>query len=164
MNVARTHQCTKVVPNLGNVRVQADSAGVRIKRIAVLVYLVIKNTNRAPEGRISSIPIDCLLIGFVGLRELLLCHVTTAQQIPALCIFVVWHHSELKEKTCWRADTCRNSRIAPGIQLLGPGSGSCCFAGGVANQAVVRPLHASNLVLGRVCMRAWHSRTVVALG
>ena len=87
---ARTHQCTEVVPNLGDIRIEADGARICIKRITILVYLVVKDTDRAPEGGIASIPVDCLLVGFVSLGELLLGHVTTTQQVPALCIFIVW--------------------------------------------------------------------------
>lgn len=87
----QTHQGTKVVPNLGNIRVEADGTGVRIKCITILVDLIVKNANGAPKCWIPPVPIDCLLVGFVRFRELLLCHVASAKQIPTLRIFVVWN-------------------------------------------------------------------------
>jgi hypothetical protein len=68
----QTHQSTQVVPDLGDVRVQAYSAGVCIERISVLVNLVVQNANRAPESGIPSVSINSLLIGLVCLGVLLL--------------------------------------------------------------------------------------------
>jgi hypothetical protein len=72
LKVKQTYQSSQVVPDLGDVRVQAYCAGVCIKCISVLVNLVIQNANRAPECRVPSIAIDCLLIGLVRLWVLLL--------------------------------------------------------------------------------------------
>ena len=85
-----SYQCTKVIPDLRNVRIQSDCAGVGIEGVSVLVDLVIKHTNGAPEGRISSIAVNCLLICFVRLGVFLLGHVTTAKEVPALSIGIVW--------------------------------------------------------------------------
>lgn len=87
--VAGLVQRTKVVPDLGDVRVEANGARVRVKRVAVLVDLVVKNTNRAPECRIATVTVHCLLIGFVGLGVLLLRHVAAAEKVPALGIVLV---------------------------------------------------------------------------
>jgi hypothetical protein len=72
LKVKQTYQSSQVVPDLGNVRIQAYRAGVCIKCISVLVNLVIQNANRAPECRVPSVTIDCLLIGLIGLWVLLL--------------------------------------------------------------------------------------------
>jgi len=81
---------TKVIPDLRNVGVEADSTRVCIKRIAVLVDLVVKNTNGAPECRVATVTVDCLLIGFVCLWVLLLRHVASAKKVPALGIILIW--------------------------------------------------------------------------
>ena len=85
----QTHQCAKVVPNLGDVGVEANGSGIRIKRVSVLVDLVVQDSDGAPECRIASVTVDCLLVGLVCFWELLLCHVTSAEQIPALSVLVV---------------------------------------------------------------------------
>lgn len=82
-------QRAQVVPNLANVRVQSDGPGVCIECVAVLVDLVVEYTNGAPEGRVSTIPVNGLLVGFIRLGVLLLGHVATAKQVPALSIIVV---------------------------------------------------------------------------
>ena len=74
----QTYQGAKIVPDLGDVWVQANSPGVCIKCVAVLVDLVIKYADRTPECRIAPVSVDCLLIGFVRLGVLLLRHVTPA--------------------------------------------------------------------------------------
>jgi hypothetical protein len=88
--VARLVQRTKVVPNLRNVGVEANGTRVRVKRVAVLVDLVVENTNRAPECRVATVTVDCLLVGFVGLWVLLLRHVASAKKIPALGVVLIW--------------------------------------------------------------------------
>lgn len=90
MRQRQTYKGPKIIPNFGDIGVQTDRSGVCIKRITVLIDLIIKHANRAPERRIASIPVDCLLIGLVGLGILLLRHVTSTQEIPALRIGVVW--------------------------------------------------------------------------
>lgn len=67
-----SYQSTKVVPDLGNVRIKADSPRVRVQSVAILVDLVIQNTYAAPECRVLTVTIDCLLIGFVCFGVLLL--------------------------------------------------------------------------------------------
>jgi hypothetical protein len=57
--------------------------------VTYLIDLIIQNTNGAPEGRVPSIPIDSLLISFVGLVVVLLGHVTSSKKIPRLCVVAV---------------------------------------------------------------------------
>lgn len=76
--VARLIQSSEIVPDFGDVRIQSDSSRVRIKGISVLVDLIVKDTNRAPEGRVTTITIDSLLVSFVCLGVFLLRHVTSA--------------------------------------------------------------------------------------
>jgi hypothetical protein len=87
--VARLVQRAEVVPNLRDVRVEANSTRVRVKRIAVLIDLVIQNTNRAPERRVTTVAVYSLLIGLIGLRVLLLRHVASAEKVPALGVILV---------------------------------------------------------------------------
>lgn len=70
--VARFIQCTQIVPDLRNIWVQADSPTVCIQCIAVLINLVVENTDRAPESGITPISVNSLLIRLVSLRILLL--------------------------------------------------------------------------------------------
>lgn len=84
-----TYQCPEVVPDLRYVRIQADSPRVCIQGIAILVDLVVQNSDRAPECRVATIAIHSLLIRFIGLGELLLCHIAAAEQVPTLGILVV---------------------------------------------------------------------------
>jgi hypothetical protein len=65
MKQTQAHQSTQVVPDFGDVRVQAYRTGVSIKRISVLVDLVIQNANRAPKSWIPTVTIYSLLIGFI---------------------------------------------------------------------------------------------------
>lgn len=89
MRQRQTYKSPKVIPNFRDIGVQTDRTGVRIKRVTVLINLVIEDANRAPESGITSISVDCLLIGLIGLGILLLRHVTSTEKIPALCIGVV---------------------------------------------------------------------------
>lgn len=66
------YQSPQVVPDLGNVRVQAYRAGICIKCISVLVDLVIQDSNRAPECWVPSVAVDRLLICLIRLWVLLL--------------------------------------------------------------------------------------------
>ena len=84
-----TDQGTEVVPDLGDVRVQADGARVGIERVTILVDLVIEDADGAPKGGVAAIPIDGLLIGFVGLGILLLRHVTTTEEVPTLRVALI---------------------------------------------------------------------------
>jgi hypothetical protein len=88
--VARLIQSAKVVPDFGNVGVEANGTRVRVKRIAVLVDLVVEHTDRTPECRVATIAVYGLLVGFVGFGVLLLRHVASAKQVPALSIILVY--------------------------------------------------------------------------
>lgn len=80
--VAGFIQGTQVVPDLGDVWVQTDRPRVGIERITVLGDLVVKNTNRAPEGWVSGVAVDGLLEGLVGSVKVTTDHVDTAQIVP----------------------------------------------------------------------------------
>ena len=84
-----TYQSAQVIPHFRNVRIQADSTRVSIKRIPILVDLVVKDTDRAPECWIPSVTVDGLLICFIRLGVLRLRHVAATEKIPALRIAVV---------------------------------------------------------------------------
>ena len=83
-------QSTKVVPHLRDVWVQPNGARVGVQSIAVLVDLVVQDTNGAPESRVPAIAVDGLLVCFVRFWILLLRHVTTTEKIPTLRIGLVW--------------------------------------------------------------------------
>lgn len=68
----QTYQGSEVVPNLRDVRVETDRAGVCVKRIPVLIDLVIEDSDGAPECWVPAVAVHRLLIGFVRLRVLLL--------------------------------------------------------------------------------------------
>lgn len=70
--VKQTYQSTQVVPDLGDVRIQAYSTGICIQRIAILVNLVVQDTNRAPECWIPAVAIYGLLIRLICLGVFLL--------------------------------------------------------------------------------------------
>lgn len=84
-----TYQSSQVVPNLGNVWIQANGTRVGVESVTVLIDLVIEHTNGAPKGRVASITVHGLLVGFVSLWILLLRHVAATQKVPALRIAVV---------------------------------------------------------------------------
>jgi hypothetical protein len=86
-----TYQCAKIIPYFRDVRVQANGSGICVKSIPVLVDLVVQHSDRAPEGRVLAVAIDCLLVGLVRLGILLLRHVTASQEVPALCILIVYN-------------------------------------------------------------------------
>jgi len=87
--VTRLVECAKIIPNFRYVRVQADCARVSVESIAVLIDLVIQNTNRAPKSGVSAIAIDSLLVCLIGLWVLLLRHVATTEEVPALRVGLV---------------------------------------------------------------------------
>lgn len=68
----RAYQSAEIVPDFGNVGVEADRAGVGVECVSVLVDLVIQDTNRTPKGGVLSITIDSLLVSLVGFGVLLL--------------------------------------------------------------------------------------------
>ena len=88
--VAGLIQRAKIIPDLRNVRVEANGARVRVKRVAVLVDLVVEDTNRAPECRIATITVNGLLVRLVGLGVLLLRHVAATKKVPTLGVILVW--------------------------------------------------------------------------
>ena len=90
--VTRLVQSTKIVPNLGDVWVQTNGAGVSVKSIAVLVDLVVQDTNGAPESWIPAVAVDSLLVSLVCLWILLLRHVAAAEEVPTLRIGLVCIH------------------------------------------------------------------------
>lgn len=90
-----TYQSAQVVPNLRNVRIQADGTGVCIQCIAVLVDLIVQDTDRAPECGIPSISVNCLLVRFVRLGVFGLRHVATAKQIPTLSVAIVYSDQQI---------------------------------------------------------------------
>lgn len=85
----QTYQSSEIIPNLGDERVQADGARVRIQGISVLINLVVQHADRAPECGIPPITVHGLLVCLVCLRVLLLRHVASAEKVPALGITVI---------------------------------------------------------------------------
>lgn len=67
-----SYQSAKVVPNFRDVWIEANGAGVGIERIAVLVDLVIKDSDGAPKRRVAPISVDGLLVSLICFRILLL--------------------------------------------------------------------------------------------
>lgn len=86
-----SHQSPKVVPDFRDIWVQANRSGIRIESISVLIDLIIKHANGAPEGGVAAISINRLLVGFVRLGVFLLGHVASPEKIPALRIRIVWN-------------------------------------------------------------------------
>lgn len=84
--VAGFVESAQVVPHLRDVWIKSDCTRVCVESITVLVDLVVKHTDGAPECWIATISIDSLLICFVGFVVLPLSHVTSTQKIPALRI------------------------------------------------------------------------------
>ena len=66
------YQCSQIIPHFRDVWVQSDGTRVRIQGIPILVDLVVKDSNRAPEGRIAAITVNSLLVCLIGLGILLL--------------------------------------------------------------------------------------------
>lgn len=87
--VAGLVERTKIIPDFRNVGVEANGTRVRVESISVLVDLVVEYADGAPKGRIAAVAIDGLLVGLVGLGVLLLSHVASSQEIPALSIRLV---------------------------------------------------------------------------
>ena len=89
--IAALVQATEVEPDLRDVRVDADRPRVRIQCVTELIDLEVENADGAPEGGISPVAVDGLLIRFVCLVVLLTCHVCTPEEIPALGIRRVYN-------------------------------------------------------------------------
>lgn len=87
----KTYQSAEIIPNLGNIWVQANGSRVRIESIPILVDLVIQHTNTAPKCWIPAITVNGLLISLVCLRILLLRHIAASQEIPALCVGLIYN-------------------------------------------------------------------------
>ena len=71
-NCGTSHQGAKVVPDFGDVRIQANGARVGIQSVTVLVDLIVKDANGAPKGWIAPISIDGLLVRLIRFGILLL--------------------------------------------------------------------------------------------
>lgn len=93
MGLVAAHQSAEVIPDLRDERVQPDGSAICVQGVPVLVDLVVQDTNGAPEGRVATIPIYSLLICFICLGVLLLRHVASAKQVPALSVAVVFASS-----------------------------------------------------------------------
>lgn len=87
--IARFVQSAEVIPDFGDVGVEADGSGVGIQSISVLVDLIVQDADRAPKRGVLTIPINRLLVRFVRLGVLLLSHVAPAEQVPTLSIRVI---------------------------------------------------------------------------
>lgn len=82
--VAALVQAAKVEPDFGDVRIDADGAGISVERVAVLVDLEVQDANGTPESRVAAVTVHGLLICFVRLVVLLTGHVRAPEKIPAL--------------------------------------------------------------------------------
>lgn len=84
------YQSSEIVPNLRDVRVQADGTRVGVQSIPILIDLIVENTDGAPEGGIATVAVYGLLVGLICLGVFLLRHVATTQKVPTLRIVVVF--------------------------------------------------------------------------
>lgn len=87
--VARLVQGSKIVPNLRDVGVEPDGARICVQCVTVLVDLVVQHTNAAPECRVAPVTVDRLLVSLVRLGVLLLRHIASTEEVPALCIGLI---------------------------------------------------------------------------
>jgi hypothetical protein len=87
--VATLVKAAKVKPYLRYVRIDADSTRVCIKSVTVLIDLKIENADRAPEGRITTITVNRLLISLVCFVVLLTGHVCPSEEVPTLSVMRV---------------------------------------------------------------------------
>jgi hypothetical protein len=87
--VARLVKSSQVIPDFADIRIKSDGSRVSIKCVPVLVDLVVEHSDRAPECRVASVPVDSLLISLVCFGVLLLRHVAATQEVPALSIVSV---------------------------------------------------------------------------
>ena len=88
--VAGFIQASQVEPDFTDVGVEADRSGVGIESVTVLVDLIVQYSDRAPEGGISTVSVDSLLICFVCFVVSLSGHVSPSEEVPALGIVTVW--------------------------------------------------------------------------
>jgi hypothetical protein len=77
--VTRLVQCPEIVPHLRDVRIEPDRTRVCVEGVAILVDLVVQNSDGAPKGRVTAITINGLLIRFVRFWVFLLRHVATPE-------------------------------------------------------------------------------------
>lgn len=77
---------TKIEPNLRNVRVEPDCAGICIQGVFELANLEVENANGDPKGRITTIAIDGLLISLIRFVVFLGSHICTSEEIPTLSV------------------------------------------------------------------------------
>lgn len=94
--VARLIQSSKVIPDLRNVGVESDSTRVGIQCVAVLVDLIVQDTDTAPESGVTPVAVDGLLVSLVCLGVLLLGHVASTKEVPTLCISLIGGHRLLQ--------------------------------------------------------------------
>lgn len=106
--IVATHKSPEVIPDLRNEGVQANGPAVSIQGIPVLVDLIVQHSDGAPEGGVTPIPVDSLLICFICLWIFLLRHVASAKQIPALRVAVVFAR-------CQHIWTARKARMMDGL-------------------------------------------------
>lgn len=91
LTVAALVQRTEVEPYFRNVWVESNSACVSVEGVFVLIDLEVEDTNRDPERGVAAIAVYRLLISFIGLVVLLLCHICAAEKIPTLGIGSICH-------------------------------------------------------------------------
>jgi len=84
--VAALIEAAQVEPDFRDVRVDAYGPRICIKSITKLVDLEVEYANRAPEGRVPTVTVNSLLVGFVCLVVLLASHVSTTKKVPTLSI------------------------------------------------------------------------------
>lgn len=77
-------QRPQVEPDLRDIRIDPDSARVRIERVPILVDLEVQHANRAPERWVTPIAVNSLLISLVRLVILLSRHIRPTKKVPAL--------------------------------------------------------------------------------
>lgn len=84
--VARLVEGSQVEPDFRDVRIESNRTRVRVESVSVLVDLEVEDSDRAPEGRVSTISVDGLLVGFVGFVVALTCHEGSSEEVPALSV------------------------------------------------------------------------------
>ena len=77
--VAALVEATEIKPDLGDVRVDADSPRVSVQGIAILINLEVQDANGTPERWVATVSVDSLLVCLVCLVVFLACHVCTSQ-------------------------------------------------------------------------------------
>ena len=87
--VAALVQTPEIEPNLRDIGIDANSPGISVQCIPVLVDLEVQNTDRTPESRITTVAVYGLLIGLIGFVVFLTSHVGTTKKVPALGVMRV---------------------------------------------------------------------------